>query len=419
VSERSESGSPWCKSPFWITAIALIVRVAWIFLAHTYRFKTTDDNFGFGFEMGRIGRSLALGEGFANPFDGITGPTAWEPPVYPYLIAGVFKLFGVYTRASAMVLLCISSVFSALTCLPIYLIARRCFDEKVALWSIWAWAVLPPVIFWCTRWVWETSLAALILTVIFWLTLCLEEMDGLGPWAAWGLLWAIAALTNTSLLGFLPACGLFAWYRSAKLGKRSLSGVVLAAVMFAACIAPWLVRNERALGKFIFIRSNFGVELRLGNGPGANGTWMDYQHPTKNAEQLQLYHEMGEVAYVTERKREAMEFIREDYGRFAWLSAKRFAYYWGGLPQPNKTLAQTLLKNSWLFVTSLLSFWGLWRMLPEGRPGAWLFLWLILCYPAVYYFTFPHPRYRHPMEPEMTVLVAYGLSIARRNVSNH
>ncbi len=389
--------------------IALLIRVGWIFLAHTYRFKTANDNFGFGFEMGRIARSLALGEGFANPFDGITGPTAWEPPVYPFVIAGVFKVFGIYTRAAAMVMLCLSSVFSALTCVPIFLIGKRCFNEKVALWSTWAWAVLPPIIFWCTRWVWETSLAALLLAVIFWLTLCLEEMGGMGPWAAWGLLWGIAALTNTSLLSFLPAAGLWAWWRRAQQRQSSFGGALLSVLMFAACVLPWLIRNEHTFGQFVFIRSNFGAELRLGNGPGANGTWMDYEHPTKNAGQLERYRELGEIAYVAERKREAMEFIREDYGRFAWLSVKRFAYYWGGLPQPSKTILQTVLKNAWLFVTSLLSFYGLWCALRKGKPGAVLFLWLILFYPAIYYVTFAHPRYRHPMEPEMIVLAAYGL----------
>jgi len=33
--------------------------------------------------------------------------------------------------------------------------------------------------FWCTRWVWETSLSALLLATIFWLALTLEDRDGL------------------------------------------------------------------------------------------------------------------------------------------------------------------------------------------------------------------------------------------------
>ena len=65
-----------------------------------------------------------------------TGPTAWEPPLYPFLIASVFRMFGIYSRASALVLLSLNSIFSALTCIPIFLIAKRCFDEKVAVWSV-------------------------------------------------------------------------------------------------------------------------------------------------------------------------------------------------------------------------------------------------------------------------------------------
>src|SRR5258705_9217336 len=206
---------------FWIVFVAFALRFGWIVVAHTYKFKTFDDNFSFGWEMGRIGRSLAEGQGFGNPFSGTTGPTAWEPPLYPFLIAAVFKLFGFYTHASALVLLALNSFSSALTCIPIFLIAKRCFSDKLGIWSGWLWAVMPPVMYWCTRWVWETSLAALLLAVIFWLTLDLEERDGVRPWLEFGLLWAIAGLTNTSLLAFLPASGLWTWYRRWKRGKHS------------------------------------------------------------------------------------------------------------------------------------------------------------------------------------------------------
>ncbi len=395
---------------FWMIVIALALRLGYILVAHTYKFKTVEDNFDFGWEMGRIGRALAQGEGFSNPFLGITGPTAWEPPLYPFLIAGVFKVFGIYSRASALVLLSINSLLSALTCLPIFLIGKRCFNEKVAVWTAWTWALLPSVIFWCTRWVWETSLAALLLAVLFWLTLVMEDADDVKPWLGFGLLWGVAALTNPSLLSFLPASGLWAWWRRARQGRRSLSRVVLAAVMFVACVAPWLVRNDRTFGQSIFIRSNFGAELRLGNGPGANGLWMEYLHPTKNVVQMQRYREMGEMAYVAERKREAMAFIREDYGRFAGLCVKRFVFYWGGLPHSPDASRLAPVANSLYLASSLLALWGLGRAIRKRRPGAWLFFWLVLCYPLVYYVVFPHPRYRHPIEPELGILMVYVIS---------
>jgi 4-amino-4-deoxy-L-arabinose transferase-like glycosyltransferase len=397
-----------------MVVIAFALRLAFILIGHTYKFKTIDDNFGFGFEMGRIGRSIAEGHGFSSPFSGSTGPTAWEPPLYPYLIAVVFKVFGIYTHASALVLLTINSLCSALTCIPIFLIARRCFGEKVAVWTAWTWALLPNVIYWCTRWVWETSLAAFLLAVIFWLALILEDRDGFMPWAEFGLLWGLAALINTSLLSFLPVSGLWIWYRRAKLGKRSFAGVVVASLIFFVCIAPWLIRNYRTFSQFIFIRSNFGEELRLGNGPGANGLWMDYLHPTKNAYELERYREIGEIAYISQRKQEAIAFIREDYTRFAGLSLKRFVYYWGGLPHADeKSWLAGPLANSLFLASTVLAFWGLGHALRQHRPGAWLFLWLVLCYPAVYYFTFPHPRYRHPIEPELGILIVYVISEAR------
>src|SRR5271156_1541236 len=286
------------SSQFWMVGIALFLRVGWILAGHTYKFKSTDDNFGFGWEMGRIAAAIASGHGFSNPFGAATGPTAWEPPLYPYLTAGVFQIFGIYSRLSAFVLLSINSVFSALTCIPIFLIARRIFSEKVAVASAWTWALLPYAMTWSTRWVWETSLSALLVAVIFWLALTMDERDGLRPWLWFGLLWGIAALNSTVLIAFLPASGLWAWYHRAKRRKPSLLGIVLASAVFIACVTPWTLRNYRTFGKFIFIRDNLGAELHLGNSRGADGTWMQYLHPTQDVYAMRMYTSMGELAYI-------------------------------------------------------------------------------------------------------------------------
>jgi 4-amino-4-deoxy-L-arabinose transferase-like glycosyltransferase len=414
ISERSGSRARvWARirnSTFWMVAIAFALRVLAILILHTYKFRTNDQNFGFGWEMGRIGEAIASGHGFSNPFHGITGPTAWEPPLYPYLIAGVFKLFGIYSHASSFTLLVINSFFSALTCIPMYLIARRCFGEKIAIASGWTWALFPYVMYWCTRWVWETSVSALLIAVIFWLALTMEDRQGLKSWAQFGALWGVAALNSPVLLAFLPASGLWAWYHRARAGKRSLAGVVLASAIFFALITPWLVRNYRTFGKPVFIRSNFGAELRMGNGPWANGAWMYFLHPTQNTVAYEQYVRMGEIAYVAERKRQAFEWIHANPGAFLIVSVKRFIYYWGGVPKAAKF---SELKNSFFLASSILCFWGLARAIRRRRYGAWLFFWLILLYPAVYYFVFPHARYRHPIEPEIGILAIFAISEAQ------
>jgi len=405
------------SSPFWIAGIALLLRVAWILIGHTYRFKSADASFGFGWEMGRIGASLASGHGFSNPFGAQTGPTAWEPPLYPFLTAGTFFVFGIYSKASAFVLLTFNSLCSSLTCIPVFLIARRVFSSKVAIWSAWSWALLPNVMFWCTRWVWETSLSALLLATIVWLALTMEEGEGWTPWFAFGSLWGIAALNSTSLLSFLPAAGLWAWYSRAKCGKRSLAGVALASVVFFACISPWLVRNYETFGQFIFIRDNFGAELRMGNGNGADGTWMEYLHPSQNMSAMRRYESMGELAYIAMRRQEAVDYIKADYARFAVLCVKRFVYFWAGPPKATQPPWMNEVKNSLYLASSVLMVWGLGRALRSRRPGTWLLFWLVLLFPAVYYVVFPAPRYRHPIEPEMTILCVFLLTETRKKAS--
>jgi hypothetical protein len=120
------------KYVYRLVVTSFLLQVALIGLLHQYRTRPIEDHFAFGWEMGRVARSIALGQGFSNPYDANTGPTAWEPPIYPYLMAGAFKLFGIYTYASAWALLTLNSIFASLTTIPVFLIALRTFDERVA-----------------------------------------------------------------------------------------------------------------------------------------------------------------------------------------------------------------------------------------------------------------------------------------------
>jgi 4-amino-4-deoxy-L-arabinose transferase-like glycosyltransferase len=400
-------------SPLWIAGIALVLRLAWILIGHTYTFKPAPYNFNFGWEMGGIGASLASGRGFSNPFGPPTGPTAWEPPLYPHLTALVFLAFGIYSKASAFVLLSLNSLFSALTCIPIFFIGRRIFSRRVAIVSAWAWALLPNVIAWCTRWVWETSLSALLLALAVWLALALEELEGVKWWCLLGLLWGAIALNGTSLLSFLPAAGLWAWYRRARCGKQSLARVVLASLVFLASISPWLVRNYQTFGRFIFIRDNFGAELRLGNGDGASGTIMDDLGPPHDPSAMRQFLEMGELKYIAMRKQQALDYIRADYSRFAGLCLKRLVYFWAGAPRKTGSWWLSQTKNSLFLASSVLAFWGLVRALRLGKPGAWLLFWLMLLYPMVYYVVYAGARYRQPIEPVMTILGVFLLIESR------
>ena len=392
---------------FWIVIVAITVRLLVIFVFHTYRFGPGQP-YNFGYEMGRIGRSIAQGNGFGNIYGGLTGPTAYEPPLYPYIVGGVFKLCGVYSPLSAFVLLSINAVFSALTCIPIVHIAKRCFGETTAVGSAWTWAFYPFAIYWSTTWIWETVLSTMLLAVLFWVTLAMDEYDGLKPWIWFGVLWGVAVLTNPSLISFLLASGLWAARQFVKRNKPWLPGAVVASLVFFACLTPWQIRNYQIFGHFFFIRHDFGMILRMGNGPEAQGAWLISLMPSRNPAEFARYVSLGETAYAAAQGQQALQFIKQNPGHFVVLCAKRFLYYWAGNPRPSLFQA-AILTNLFEIATSVIYFWGLIRALRKRVPGAWLFFWLILLYPVVYYITYPNIRYREPLEPYMIIM---GISLS-------
>ena len=375
-----------------------------------YRTRPQEDHFAFGWEMGRVARSIALGQGFSNPYGGNTGPTAWEPPLYPYLMAGVFKVCGIYTTASAWALLIINSVFAALTTVPVFLIAHRIFGARVARWSAWGWALNPYIWYWSIHWIWDTTFTPLILSIIFLIALELQDGRGFRGWLLFGSLWGVGALANPSMLAFLPFCGLWIWRQRFKGGLPSIAGVALSSAVFFLVLAPWLVRNYEVFGKFVFLRDDFGLQFRLGNNPMADGMLIATLQPNLNKLELEKFQSMGELAYSEECKRLAFLWIREHPGRFWIVSAKRFFYYWNGVPKPSDSRAPWDFRTSLFLAWSVLAIWGACRAVRQKVRGAWLFAGLVLTYPTTYYFVFPHARYRHPIEPELVILVVYLLS---------
>ncbi|MHB8503986.1 MAG: hypothetical protein ACYDHE_23955, partial [Candidatus Acidiferrales bacterium] len=129
----------------------------------------------FQTETGHIAYSIASGKGFSSPFQRDTGPTAWLAPVYPYLLAGIFKVFGIYTLPSFFAAVFLNIFFSAATCVPIFYTGKRIAGLGVASGAAWLWALFPNAILIPVEWIWDTSLSAFLLAALLWATLELAE----------------------------------------------------------------------------------------------------------------------------------------------------------------------------------------------------------------------------------------------------
>lgn len=403
---------------FWL---ALTVRLASIFLFHYYRLPLLDDRFGFGFEMGRIARALATGYGYADPFRGHTGPTAWVAPLFPLLLGGIFKVFGVYSNLSAIVILSFDSLLNALIVPLVWETGQRCFGSGVGRWSAWIWALYPAAMQFAVRWVWEMTLTVFLFQLALVLALRMGRVGncaGDGPtrrrWLGFGLVWGLLALSNPGPLLFLPVCGVWILVRDSHHWPQQLPKAVCAGLLFFAVVAPWSLRNQRVFHAFVPLRSNFGTELYLGNGPGATGLVMKYDHPVVSMEQLRFYSQMGEVQYSSWRGKLAKQAIRADLPRFAHLCLMRVYLFWFGEPDAGARRMEAAGRALNFGFTSCAGLIGLALALRRRTPGAGLFFAAFLLLPVVYYLVETQARSRHTLEPLITVLGVFLFQQAER-----
>jgi len=403
---------------FWV---GLIVRLAYVTLAHTYKVTRFEDHFEFGWEAARIARSLATDHGYSNPFIlGNTGPTAWLPPLFPLLIAGCFKLFGAYTPLAAWSVLAWDCLFSAVTAPAVYEIADRCFNRRVAIWSGWLWALYPAAMQYAVKWVWETTLTAMLFAWVLVLALRIrgigrpDEADPspLRRWVLFGLLWGLIALCNPSLLLFLPVCGIWMLIEARDL-KKSFGMAVAAGVIFIACLAPWIWRNWRVFHVFVPMRGNFGAEYYYGNRPYAEG--FPWGVIIASKPDLDRYASIGEPRYVRELGVKASAYIHADPGHFARLTLKRFYFFWVTVPHPlAKSAFLEYFREAHYFFFTITGLLGLALALKHRIPAAGLFTFAFVLLPMTYYFVTVAARFRHPLEPLIVILTVYLFQSAKR-----
>jgi len=153
------------------------------------------------------------------------------------------------------------------------------------------------------------GLIALFFALIFWATLAMREKAGLLPWAAYGALWVVGVLINPSILSLFPfLLGWLVW-DARKAGIPWAKPAAAALLVFTIGLVPWTIRNYRVLTSSSSLRSNFGLELWLGNNPTVIKTISHLAHPNDNPVEGEKYKRMGEIAYMADKQDEALMFM--------------------------------------------------------------------------------------------------------------
>jgi len=395
------------STKFWmmiILGVGLMVRISLVFLT----LHNTDHTRMDSVEPYFIATSLAEHGTYADAFGPGTGPSAHTTPVLPLLMALIIRIVG-GGLAGYLARSILSSIVSSAAYALLPLLAVRCrmgilpgviaglvgaavpfnFYNQIAGDFDQPYTMLGLVIFCC-------------LLSVYWVQASFPVRGGI----LLGLFCGLLCLLSPVVSQVLIACFLFGLLCFA--GKRREFSIFMATVvaLIVICLSPWAYRNYKALGKVIWTRSNFGLELSVSNNDNASA---DYEvnvmspsspHPFSQAKENERIRRMGELAYNQARLKEALTWIRSHPARFAQLSVQRYTLFW--FP-----IMRRWWQTAALILISIVAIAGLFDLLRKRHPAAWMFLAILLSYPAVHTVIEVGPRYRLPIEPILLLLTGW------------
>jgi hypothetical protein len=365
-------------------------------------------------ETGSIAYALATGKGFSNPFRGDTGPTAWLAPVYPLMVAAAFKLFGAFTIRAFFSLVILNILFSSAVCVPLFYVGQRVGGIGVGSAAAWLWALFPGAIMVPFEWIWDTSLSALLATVLLWATLELPNASRWRDWCGYGFLWGFALLSNPSLGSLLLPLPICAAYRAWKHGLPWLARPAAALGLAILCCVPWTIRNYVVFHRLIPLRSNFALELYIGNNENYDDKHPRYPGAITKERELYRYFRMGEIPFMDEERRKAVKFIVTHPRVEVILFAQRFVAFWTGIPHPMENFlnADSVLVRVLLLCATLSgigALLGIVALVCRRSPYAMPLAAFPIILPLVYYVTHTSLRYRHPIDPIVLLLTVIAM----------
>ncbi len=276
-----------------------------------------------------------------NSAEGYPDEPYFRAPLYPYLLALLFKITGGSFFGVRVIQIFLGSFLPVL----INLLGRKLFTDKIALWSAAIAAVYPTFIYY------DASLLITLLEVLLStsMVLLLAHYDGRSYWPLilGGIALGLAGIARPTLLLFGPALLLWAWYvLKPKLGmKQAINAIVIVGVCSLLIVLPVTIRNYVVAHEFIVVSWQGGFNFYVGNNRNADGwsarvegldpSWRGgYLQSIAIAEQAAgrklKYTEISD--YWADR---AFQEIAEEPGRFVALLIKKVRLLVNGYEIPN------------------------------------------------------------------------------------
>jgi len=291
-----------------------------------YEVPELGDFYFWAGENGSIASSIVQGKGFANPYPQVeTGPSAWAAPLYPYLLAGVFRVAGTQTAEAAYIAIFLQCLIFAGTFWLLYGIAQQTLSSACARITILLWFLNPGRVIFTSHFLSEVGLSTLVLLLAVLALVRFRDTPTRNIAVAAGLALGVAVLCLPVMVLAVP----FYVYSLHAMARDRVTAAWIAPVLaFAVCtgvLAPWLARNYIVLERFIFIKSNVGQVLYMGNNDRVDTRDL---YPHTAPRERDLMRQIGESAYASRSFWEGIAWINDHKREYAARVIDRALGFW-------------------------------------------------------------------------------------------
>ncbi len=348
----------------------------------------------------------------------------YQDPLYPYLLAAVYSVFG---RNLALVYV-LQALLSSLCCFAMYGIARRGLgDARTGLLAAFLWATFKVDFFYNAQLL-KASVAVVLVVLVLWLLLVSRDRMSLFAAAGAGLSLGLLLLMRGNMLLVAPLLLIWLAYVLVKQHKKRAAPVLALALVFIA-LPPGItaIRNRVVTGEILVTTAQGGPNFYMGNFQGNKwGTGVDppfaQRYPGVESEDFEKEAERrtGRDLSSSETSRfwfkETMREIKADAGLFvvrlgrkALLTINRF--------ELTDNLGYDFFAEHYSVLLKL-PLPGFWLAAPFGIAGLVLALYqrkggLLAVFAGGYALTllvfYVLSRYRLLLAPALLVFSAYGL----------
>jgi len=333
-------------------------------------------------------------------------------PFYAYFSAPIHFI----TNRNYLVLEIIQALIAAFCIIPLAAIARKIFNEKVAVITSLLYSFHPGLILYTGK-IHELTLVVCFVLIISYLILCTGIKKHV--LVIIGILIGFGILLRPTSIFFIPSFFIYLIVKKGIGARKAFLNSLIITLLAIIVISPWIYRGYKRYNRFIFITTSSAENFWIGNNQMASGSALTKDNKPifsvtdesfKN--KVLSLDELGQHDFFRD---ESMKYIKAYPLEFFKRTIKKFTYFWWFSPQtglryPTSWLIIYKFLYYFLAIFFILALYFIFKNYFYINIPAVIFLCsFFLIISIVHSFYHIDGRYRWMIEPLLMIFSSYGI----------